>query len=128
MTTTIASDRGNRISVELQSDYWGEELVNSDRFIGGDAIRIDSHDEHLALTAQEARALAAALTAAADRLDAKACFICGKGPHRPVDDKHSKHSYWRTSDADSGFADQRGDGPLPSMTAAETLDPREAVA
>lgn len=71
-TTTITSDRGNLISVELQSDYWGEELVNSDRFIGADEIRIDSYDEHITVTAQEARALAAALTAAADRLDAKA--------------------------------------------------------
>lgn len=67
----IESDRGLRIKVELQSECWGADVVNSDTFIGGDAIRIDSYDEHITVTAQEARALAAALTAAADRLDAK---------------------------------------------------------
>lgn len=71
MTTTITSDRGTRISVQLQSDYWGEEIVNSDSYIGVDEIRVDSYDEHLSLTAVEARALAAALIAAADRLESK---------------------------------------------------------
>lgn len=50
------------------------------------------------------------------------CFVCGLGPHEPTD----LHSYCSMSEASAYFARQPVGG-LPSMTFAETLDPREAV-
>lgn len=54
-----------------------------------------------------------------------ACFICGNGPHEPT----TTHVYWSTLDAfqEASALDARSGGSYPSMTAAETLDPREAV-
>lgn len=53
------------------------------------------------------------------------CFICGGGEHAPTE----LHSFWSTEDAmrEAVEHDRRSSTPLPSMTAVETLDPREAV-
>lgn len=50
------------------------------------------------------------------------CYVCGSGLHAPTD----SHDYWSTADAARHFAAEPN-GTLPSMTAVETLDPREAV-
>lgn len=49
------------------------------------------------------------------------CFICGDGPHEPT----PEHDYWALSAARAHHFGLPS-GPEPSMTAAETLDPREA--
>ena len=57
------------------------------------------------------------------------CFICGGAEHEP----RELHSFWSTRDAlgEAAAYDReaakRGGAILPSMTAAETLDPREAI-
>jgi hypothetical protein len=51
-----------------------------------------------------------------------ACYICGGSKHAPTE----LHAYWPNADAARHFA-ALTDGPLPSMSAVETLDPREAV-
>lgn len=50
------------------------------------------------------------------------CYVCGNGPHERVE----LHDYWPMSEAAAYFASEP-QGSIPSMTAAETLDPREAV-
>lgn len=57
------------------------------------------------------------------------CFICGGPEHAPFE----LHSFWSTRDA-LGEAEEwdreaakAGAASVPSMSAAETLDPREAV-
>lgn len=50
------------------------------------------------------------------------CYICGEPEHAPTD----MHGFWSNADAWREFAAEPT-GNLPSMTAAETLDPREAV-
>lgn len=52
-----------------------------------------------------------------------ACYICGGGEHPPTE----LHSFWSNADAARHFA-AIPEGVLPSMTAVETLDPREALA
>lgn len=71
MTTYITSDREYRITVELQTEYWGGDFPN---LISGEAIRVDAYDDDalITLTALEARSLAAALIAAAAKLESKA--------------------------------------------------------
>ncbi len=53
------------------------------------------------------------------------CFIC----NRPAEHPHVGHDYWSNSDAEAYFAreDARTSARIPSMSAVETLDPREAV-
>ena len=57
------------------------------------------------------------------------CFICGGAEHAPTE----LHSFWSTRDAlgEAAEYDRRAaaaGGPIyPSMSAVETLDPREAV-
>jgi len=53
------------------------------------------------------------------------CFVCGGEEHAPTE----LHAFWSTRDAmaEAARADARTVAPLPSMSAAETLDPREAV-
>lgn len=53
------------------------------------------------------------------------CFICGGAPHAP----YASHEFWSV---DAAFAeahayDARAQAAQPSMSAVETLDPREAV-
>lgn len=55
-------------------------------------------------------------------LASSACYICGGDKHEPT----AEHAYWSNADADRHFAGEPV-GSLPSMTAAETLDPREAI-
>lgn len=54
--------------------------------------------------------------------DAAACYICGRAEHPPTDE----HAFWSNAEADREFSLMPA-GPMPSMTAVETLDPREAV-
>lgn len=58
----------------------------------------------------------------APHLAPSACYICGLSEHPPTE----LHSFWSNAEADLFFAAQT-EGQSPSMTAAETLDPREAV-
>lgn len=58
----------------------------------------------------------------AAHLAPSACYICGLSEHPPTD----LHSFWSNAEADRFFA-AAPEGPSPSMTATETLDPREAV-
>ena len=53
------------------------------------------------------------------------CYICGGPEHKPT----PEHDFWPKAEAARFFAreDARLGGSLPSMTAVETLDPREAV-
>lgn len=51
------------------------------------------------------------------------CYVCGGAPHGRLE----LHDYWSTSDAARHFAGEPSGGTLPSMSAVETLDPREAV-
>lgn len=51
-----------------------------------------------------------------------ACYVCGQGRHAPT----GLHSYVSNAEADKHFAGLP-DGDIPSMTTAETLDPREAA-
>ncbi len=53
------------------------------------------------------------------------CFVCGYGPHGPLE----LHSFWSVADArrEADEYDARAAVAYPSMTAAETLDPREAI-
>ena len=57
------------------------------------------------------------------------CFICGGAEHAPTE----LHEFWSTRDAlgEAAEHDRRviaAGGPIyPSMTAAETLNPREAI-
>ena len=57
------------------------------------------------------------------------CFICGGEEHEP----RELHTFWSTRDAfaEAEEYDRRaaaaGTPSIPSMTAVETLDPREAV-
>ena len=59
---------------------------------------------------------------------ASACFVCGHGAH-----EQTGHTYWPTADAMAEAraydraAAQVGASTTPSMSAVETLDPREAV-
>lgn len=53
----------------------------------------------------------------------EACYVCGNGPHERVE----LHDYWSKSDAARYFAAEPSGGSYPSMSAVETLDPREAV-
>lgn len=55
-----------------------------------------------------------------------ACYVCGDGPHSPVINDDSSHDYWSNTDATRHFG-RLPDGTTASMTAVETLDPREAV-
>jgi hypothetical protein len=50
------------------------------------------------------------------------CYICGYAEHAPT----PEHNYWSTSDALREFASEPT-GQYPSMSAVETLDPREAI-
>lgn len=56
----------------------------------------------------------------------EACYVCDEGPH----ERTELHDYWPVSQAASEFArqDAGAGGSIPSMTAVETLDSREAVA
>ena len=56
------------------------------------------------------------------------CYVCGHGPHEPRSSAGG-HDFWSNADAKVFFdqQDARLRAPLPSMTAVETLDPREAV-
>jgi hypothetical protein len=54
--------------------------------------------------------------------DSTTCYICGEGVHARID----VHDFWSIADARREFSSQP-EGPMPSMSAAETLDPREAV-
>lgn len=58
----------------------------------------------------------------AAHLAPSACYVCGGGEHPPAE----LHTYWPNADA-ARYFDRQPAGALPSMTAAETLDPREAV-
>lgn len=49
------------------------------------------------------------------------CFICNRAEHEPT-----THEFWATDDA-LAFAAAEPQGATPSMSAVETLDPREAV-
>lgn len=50
------------------------------------------------------------------------CYVCGNGPHPQT----PLHAYWPEDEAQAEFAAQP-QGVEPSMTAAETLNPLEAV-
>jgi hypothetical protein len=50
------------------------------------------------------------------------CYICDQPKHPRVD----VHDFWSKADAARSFAAEPV-GDLPSMTAVETLDPREAI-
>ena len=64
------------------------------------------------------------MTARRDR-----CFVCGGGPHEPTD----LHSFWSEADAWAEAVEHdrkviaAGGPAYPSMSATETLDPREAA-
>lgn len=51
-----------------------------------------------------------------------ACYVCGGAEHPPAE----LHTFWANADAARFFAAEP-QGTIPSMTAVETLDPREAV-
>jgi hypothetical protein len=53
----------------------------------------------------------------------ESCYVCGGGSHSPVE----SHNYWSTSEAEAEFAAMPSGADIPSMSAVETLDPREAV-
>jgi len=55
----------------------------------------------------------------------RACYVCDN----PESGSHVGHTYWANEDAEQYFADEtaRMSAKIPSMSAAETLDPREAV-
>lgn len=61
--------------------------------------------------------------------DPRACYVCGGGPHADTD----LHRYWSNAAADAEFAEHdrmvaaAGGPTYPSMTAVETVDPREAI-
>lgn len=50
------------------------------------------------------------------------CYICGGPEHAPT----GLHRFWSIADARREFAAEPS-GQMPSMSAVETLDPREAV-
>lgn len=50
------------------------------------------------------------------------CYVCGSPEHAPTE----LHRFWPIADARREFAAEPS-GPFPSMSAAETLDPREAI-
>lgn len=60
------------------------------------------------------------------RQDPNCCYVCDL----PAEAKHVGHTYWSNADALAEFEAQSRRvvaARIPSMTAAETLDPREAV-
>lgn len=56
------------------------------------------------------------------KTDQTTCYVCGGQKHEPTE----LHAFWSITDAAREFAAMPG-GTYPSMTAVETLDPREAV-
>lgn len=53
------------------------------------------------------------------------CFVCGKSEHR----FNGGHKFWSNAEADAYFRREAARHPAAtkSMSAVETLDPREAV-
>lgn len=58
-------------------------------------------------------------------MNATDCYIC----NQPAEAPHVGHGYWSNADAKTYFEQEtrRTVARIPSMTAVETLDPREAV-
>ena len=61
-------------------------------------------------------------TTQSTQTEAATCYVCGGPEHAP----YELHRFWSIADARREFYGQPS-GPAPSMSAVETLDPREAV-
>lgn len=128
------------IEYDVHREGWtGWESICIERHSGGDiginegrdhGVRIPAHFFPLVL-AEIDRIVAAdgdlpltppAPVAAIAPRDPAACYICGRAEHEPDE----LHKFWSNAEAQRDF-EGIPDGLMPSMTAAETLDPREAV-